>query len=114
MSARRILAAAAVVLIAVLCTPAALAPVVNSADFIVAAAGPALIAIVIWPRTQRNALPWVADIDETHPEALSRLDRLDGVGSRRASTPQTPAGGAEPPSHTDAPHVDAPPAGPLS
>ncbi|MFB3980349.1 hypothetical protein [Microbacterium proteolyticum] len=112
MSARRFIAAATVVIVAVLCAPAALVPVLNSADAIVCLAPIALLLIVIWPgRVRGAASAWIADIDETHPEALSRLDLLDGVGTRRPSS-QTPAGGATAP-NTDAPHVDAPPAGSL-
>lgn len=111
MSARRLVAAAAVVLLAVLCAPAALVPVINSADAIVCLAPIALVLIVAWPLDRGTSSQWVADIDETHPEALSRLDLLDGVGTRRPSS-QTPAGGATAP-NTDAPHVDAPPAGSL-
>lgn len=108
MSAARFIAAATVVIVALLCTPAALVPVVNSADAIVCLAPIVLVLVVLWPRSRGAASAWIADIDETHPEALSRLDRLDGVGTRLPSS-LTPAGGDSP---TDAPHV-MPPAGSL-
>lgn len=77
MSARRLVAAAAVVLLAVLCAPAAIPAGFNGADLIVVTATIALVAIVARPQR-----------------------------------PKTPAGGATAP-NTDAPHVDAPPAGSL-
>lgn len=50
MSIPRFITAACVVIVAALCTPAALVPVFNSADVIVIAAPFVLGAVVIWPR----------------------------------------------------------------
>lgn len=52
MSARRVLAAVAIVAIAVVCTPAALVPVFNSADLICALAPIALVAVLMRRRSQ--------------------------------------------------------------
>lgn len=49
----RAMVATCIVVVAVLCTPAALVPVVNSADFIVAAAPIALVA-TLWPRRTKT------------------------------------------------------------
>ncbi len=45
----RAMVATCIIVVAVICTPAALVPVINSADFVVAAAPVALVA-VLWPR----------------------------------------------------------------
>lgn len=45
----RVMVAVCIVVVAVLCTPAALVPVFNSADLVIAAAPIALVS-VLWPR----------------------------------------------------------------
>lgn len=62
-------------------------------------------------RMHRPVSRWFADIDESHPNALSHRDLMDGVGDRRAPSPATPAGGAVTPSAQTFPSVVAPPAG---
>lgn len=82
MSALRALAAALVVAFAVLCTPAALVPVLNSADLIVATAPVAVVAL-LWRRTPKTP------VEAPAPRAASNrsLDGLDypaPVPARRA------------------------------
>lgn len=82
MNALRALAAALVVAFAVLCTRAALAPVLNSADLIVATAPVAVVAL-LWRRTPKTP------VEAPAPRAASirSLDGLDypaPVPARRA------------------------------
>ena len=82
MSPLRALAAALVVAFAVLCTPAALEPVLNSADLIVATAPVAVVAL-LWRRTPKTP------VEAPAPRAASNrsLDGLDypaPVPARRA------------------------------
>lgn len=68
MSARRIAAAVAVIVVAIVCAPAAQAPGINSADLICVFAPIALVAVLMRRRPQ------------TPVEALSRLPH--GISSR--------------------------------
>lgn len=67
MSLRRVSAAAAIVLTALLVTPAALLPVVNSADLIVAGAPLALVAVVLWPRRCQTPAEGATPPESTSP-----------------------------------------------
>lgn len=58
--------------------------------------------LTFMPRPRR---PFAVTITEDHPDAVTRLDRLDGVGARR----EFPAGGVTP--RRDDPSVTPPPAG---
>ncbi|MDQ7877320.1 hypothetical protein Q9R08_04950 [Microbacterium sp. QXD-8] len=86
----RFVFAASAVLVAILVSPAAGTPGFNSADAIQVLAPVAFVLILIWPRTgprRSTAHPFIEHIDETHPEAISRLDALDGIGQRTPPDP---------------------------
>lgn len=79
MSARRVLAAVAIVGVAVVCTPAALVPVFNSADFICIFAPFALLVVL----ARRPKTP--VEAPSSHPQADPQrgLDGLNQEGQDR-------------------------------
>ena len=57
-------------------------------DWLIALIALAAFLVAAWTfrspgRPTRPVSHWFADIDDHHPGALSRLDRLDGLDSRR-------------------------------
>lgn len=84
----RFMLAVCVLIVAVVLAPLATAdPALNSADLIVGAA-PVVFLFLLWPRhrPRRRRAPWIAEIPETHPDALGSLDQRERLGAPDPTT----------------------------
>lgn len=85
MSARRFLVCAAIVIVAVLCTPAMLVPGFNSADAIVISAPLVLVVVGLWPRRSSSpAGDATSPIVSASPSAASPAGSLEPMPASSA------------------------------